>query len=202
MTYTFDLTATKSQICELIIARKVRDANLASGGLKRSESYCAFFATDRFAQIATDCAIDLNKMFNRCDKTLNRLELFLKAIAEDTFFMRNESDQNRYIYGLIKSMVNAHNMKLGAITRADKFAATQKVEGAADHVVSLSRIMSDLTSERQGGIATYVLEDLGFCEFVRNGRMVTGYKVKPKSAIFKRLARMVKAEQAGMNTAI
>lgn len=194
------MTNVKDIIATLIIDRKARDAKLAESGQARSKSYCAFFATDAFANTAESYAIDLKRMFDLCDKTLNRLELFLKAIAEDKFYQRNESDQNRYTYNIVRTMINAHNAKVAMITKSDTFACGQKVEGANEYVAVHAKHMSDTTTARQTGIALYVLECLNVCTVQRVGKNIIGYKVNDKSAMYKRLSKMVKAEQAAMNS--
>lgn len=193
------ITATIEAIASRIPNRAARDAKLGDDGQRRSASYLAFFATTAFAEIATDAQIDLEQLFNRCDKTLNRVELLLKALATGEFFLRNESDQNRYSFDLIKTLINAHNAKVAMITRSDASATASKTDTASDYVQVATRNMAASTQSRQGGIATYVLETLGMVEFERSGKNIVGYKVKPKTAFFKRMSAMVKKAQAVQN---
>lgn len=193
------------QVAETLIARiaarQERDAKLATGGQTRSKSYCAYFATEQFRGEVIDYGINLDLFFGLCDKTLNRYELMMKALKSDTFFMRNENDQNRYAFNIIRTMCNGHALKVAQITKADVFASGQKVdaEHANGYVKISSQFMSDETVKRQTGIALYVLQALNVCEVQKVGNAIVGYKVNDKSAMFKRLAKIVKAENAAQN---
>lgn len=182
-----------------IAARAERDAKLAAGAQARSKTYCAYFATTAFGEQVTKYSIDLDAFFALCDKTLNRYELMMKSLATGEFFLRNESDQNRYAFNIIKTMINAHNAKVAQINKADVFATGSKVAEANEYVALSSRIMSDSTVARQTGIALYVLASLNVCEVQKVGKNIVGYKVNDKSPMYKLLAKMVKEEQAKQN---
>lgn len=189
----FDLNAA-------IAARAERDSKLATGGQTRSKSYLAYFASAAFATEAESYSINLHKFFDLWDKTLNRYELMMKALATGEFYLRNESDQNRYAFNIIKTMINAHNLKVAQVNKQDIFATGSKVSVETNEYVALSsRIMSDSTVARQTGIALYVLEALNVCEVQKVGKNIVGYKVNDKSVMYKKLAKMLKAEQAKQN---
>lgn len=196
---TATIETVKNEIANMNVSRRERDTKLVAQGQKRSASYIAFFATDYFATVALSNGIDIKAMYELCDKTLNRLELMLKATKEGSFFLRNETDQNRYAFNLIATIVNGHNAKIAMVTRDDVSACGNKRETANEYVKVSSRIMSDSTEKRQVGIALSVLETLGMIETQRVGHTISGYKPIPQSVAFKRFAKMVKAEQAQRN---
>lgn len=186
-------------IAAKLAERAIRDAKLAPSAAARVKGYNAYCATALFAGDVETYAIDLNKFFNMCDKTIDRYVKLMQALATGAFYLNNENDQNRFAFNAIRSMVNAHNVKVAQLTRDDTFAIGQKVETANDYVAVSSRIMADSTVARQVGIALTCLEVLNMCEVQRVGSKVVGYKINDKSPMFKRLAKMVKAENASQN---
>lgn len=196
------VTEMQQLIASLIPARKERDSKLAESAQGRCRDYCAFFMTARFAEIAVDCQIDVREMLRDTDdKQLDRLRKMLQALETNTFFLNGESDLNRIAFKIIKTTINAYNLKVAKITKADVSAASNRSAGeVAAYVEPMSRIIEKSTEKRQAEqIAIPVLKMLGFLTTEKVGRSVVGYIPQPKSAFFKRCAKILKEEQAQAN---
>lgn len=186
------ITETAIALESLIAARRERDSKLADSAIKRSEKYCAFFATARFATAAVDYNLDLKDIFSRCDKTLDRFYRVLDALLIGSLALRNESDQNRYTFGLAKSLIGSVKEK-EFMTKSDVLATATKREDAREFVTVSRRIMSDSTAERQSGIATYVLECLGMVVRTKSESGIVQMTVNKNATAYNRFLELVSA---------
>jgi hypothetical protein len=174
----------------MLTARRDRDASLAEGGRKRSQKYCAFFATAKFATAATDYKIDLNDMFGRCDKTLDRFVRVFDALVSGSLALKGETDQNRYTFNLVRSLVKGVATKQ-AVKKTDILATATKRDDAQEFVTVSRRVMSDTTAERQSGIATYVLELLGIVTRTKNESGIVTMTVNTNAVAYKRFCKLI-----------
>lgn len=188
------IEATASQVRDLITARKVTDADLAEGGRKRSEKYCAYFATARFATAAVDYGFDLRDLFDRCDKTLDRFVRVLDTVLNDSLQVTSDRDQNRYTFNLMRTLVASVNAQT-MVKKTDVLATATKRDDAQDFVNVSKRIMSDTTADRQSGIAVYVLECLGFLNRIKNANGSIEYHVNRNSKIYRKVVKLIASGQ-------
>lgn len=190
-------TAIETMTADLrgyIDARRLRDSTFAEGARKRSDKYLAFFATTRFATAAVDYQIDLRDLFNRCDKTLDRFVRVFDALLRDDLSLKNESDQNRYTFGLVRSLIAGAAQKI-ALQKKDVLATATKRDDAQDFVTVSRRVMSDTTAERQSGIAVYTLELLGVITRTKTESGVMQMTVNTKATAYKRFLKLIASGQ-------
>lgn len=184
-----------TEIAQRNEALKAKYASKAANAQKRIAQVTAFFATAKAQDALIKYNVDADVLFNRCDKTLDRFRVILDALIRGDVSLRNESDQSRYTYGLVQSVItaNAANAKLA---KADVLATASKRDSDNEFVTVARRVMSDTTAERQSGIATYVLETLNVFARVKaeSGKMTIEANVK--SAAFKRFDEIFKARVA------
>lgn len=184
--------AVKADIATRIESRRERDRKLAAGAVKRSDKYLAFFAGDRFANMVIDYNLNLDDVFSRCDKTLDRFRVVADHLLRGDLNLTSDRDQSRYTFDLARSMINAHKMR-AHLTKSDVLATASKRDNENKYVTVSRRLMSDNTAERQSGIATYTLELLGVVKRSRkeNGSMVM--TCDTRSRAFKRFADLITA---------
>lgn len=188
---------TKADLTENIkarvAARQERDAAklTCQNALRRSRNYSQEMLKADFATTVTTYDMNLDRFFERCDKTLDRFFKVLTALKLDTLSVAKETDQNRYTFNLVRTLIAAHAKSIAMISKDDQLATASKREVSQDYISVAKRIMCDSTAERQTGIAAKVLEDLGFCNVTFNGNKIAGITVNAKSAAFKLFADMI-----------
>ncbi|NKX37341.1 hypothetical protein HGG70_05255 [Rhodobacteraceae bacterium R_SAG4] len=173
-----------------IAARRERDSKLAAGAVKRSDKYLAFFATARFATAVVDYQINLDDLFSRCDKTLDRFVRVFDSLLSGSLALKGETDQNRYTFNLARSLIGAVKEK-EFLNKSDVLATATKREDAREFVTVSRRIMSDSTAERQSGIATYVLETLGMVVRTKSESGLVQMTVNKQATAYKRFLKLI-----------
>lgn len=184
------INTTAATLTDLIAVRRDRDAGFAEGARKRSATYLAFFATAKFATSVVDYGFDLKDIFDRCDKTLDRFVRVLKCLQENTMQIASDRDQNRYTFNLMRTLVASVNQKT-AVNKVDVLATATKRDDAQEFVNVSKRVMSDLTADRQSGIAVFTLELLGFLTRTKNANGSVEYHVNKNSAIYRKVCKLI-----------
>ena len=188
------LTETADKVRALVETRKVRDAETLTcqNALRRSRNYNADFLKASFTEVFVDYGVDLDTLFSRCDKTLDR---FCKVVDQifnnDTLSPTDSRDQYRYTVNLIRSLVKANAANVSVLVKSDVLATATKRKTDNDFVQVASRLMCDSTAERQSGIAAKVLTDLGFCNAKFNGNKLVGLTLNTDSVIFAKICQMI-----------
>ena len=184
------IATVTNTLSQMITDRKAKDATLCAQAVKRSDKYCAFFSTAKFATVAVDARFDLTDLFGRCDKTLDRFVRVLDSVMRDNLDLTNESDQNRYTFNLLRTVVAGAATKT-AITKSDVFATATKTDTAPEYVTVSRRKMSDSTAERQSGIATFVLECLGIVTRTKTESGSVVMTVNVNAPMYRRALKLV-----------
>lgn len=188
------ISVCATTLCAMVADRRMKDAALCAQAVKRSDKYLAFFATAKFATVAHDYRIDLADLFGRCDKTLDRFVRVTDNLLRDDLSIRAESDQNRYTFNLLRTLVAGAANKI-AVTKSDVFATASKVADAPEYVTVSRRIMCDSTAERQSGIATYVLECLGIVTRTKTESGSVIMTVNVNSPMYRKVVKMIASGQ-------
>jgi hypothetical protein len=185
-----DLAIAEIQANNAAIAanRALKDSALATDGRKRSQAYCAFFASAAFAELTLDCDLDVSDIMNRCDKTLDRIRVIIQRVASGKVEPLSDRDQVRYFTNIMRTMIAAHGQKI-AVAGADILAASSKTDTARDFVAVAVNKMSESTAERQSKLTIYTLEFLNVIERVKVGNRVTDMSLNTKSVFYKRIKK-------------
>lgn len=189
------IATTKTDLTARIAQRRERDAQLAEGARKRSDKYLAFFGGDRFATMVVDYSLNLDDIFSRCDKTLDRFRAVCDHLLRGDLTLRDERDQSRYTFDLARSVVGAHKVQ-AHLTKNDVLATATKRENVNEYVIVARRVMSDTTAERQSGIAMYTLELLGVVKRTRAESGSVVMTCDTKAQAFKRFTNLIAAQNA------
>ena len=188
-------TALTENIKGRIAARQARDAEklTCNNALTRSKKYTEKMLQASFVATVQKYDINLDRFFNRCDKTLDRFFKVLQVVNLDSLTVAKETDQNRYTFNLIRSLIAAHAKNIAMLTKDEQLATASKrnIDENQDYVAVAKRIMCDSTAKRQTGIAAMVLQDLGFLNVVFHGNTIAGLTVNSDSAAYKQFADMI-----------
>ena len=185
---------TKAALAQIITERndalRAKYASKAANAQKRIAVATAFYASDRAQTAMLTYGVDVDALYKLCDKSHDRFVKVTDALIRGDLTLRDDRDQNRYTFGLIRSAIaaNAANAKL---TKSDILATGSKRDDASEFVTVSRRIMSDSTAERQTGIAQYVLTALGVATRVRNLNNKIDFDVNVKSAAYKRFVELL-----------
>lgn len=184
------ILANQARIAVLSAKRKERVAGKAEAAQRNVDDFCAFCATQAFAALSVDWSLDLEDIFKRCDKTQKRFVAVCESLMNDSFALRNDSDQRRYVFNLARTLLNGAKRGDVTITKSDVLATATKTDSAPDYVVISSQLVANSTQDRQSGIAQYVLEMLGFLIKEKQGA-VTTYKANLNSKVARKIAKII-----------
>lgn len=176
-----------------VTAIRERDAKLAESARKRSDKFCAFMLRATVQESVIRDGVNLELLFTQCDKTRDRFVRVYDAVMRNDMSLKNESDQNRYTFNLVRSLIQSVSVK-SKLNKTDILATATKRDDASEFVTVSRRIMQDSTAERQSGIAQFVLTACGVVTRSRNENNRIEMTVNTKSAIYKRFVKMIASE--------
>lgn len=191
------VTKARNAIAALIETDTAKRAELASGAQGRMKAYRAHFATDAFAEFAVANAINLPRLFGRCDKTIDRFSRVVKCLQAGHLALADGRDMNRFTFKHARNVIASH-AKGAVYSKTDIVATRDKADQTrAEHLMASARSMSVLTDDRQDGIALFVLADLGLIErgetIDRNGKKETPVKVIESSPAYRLFCDLIAA---------
>lgn len=191
------VSKARNAIAALIETDTAKRATLATGAQGRMKAYRAHFATDAFAEFAVTYAIDLPRLFGRCDKTIDRFSRVVKCLQAGHLALADGRDMNRFTFKHARNLVASH-AKGAAYSKSDILATRDKADvNRAEHLTASARVMAVGTDDRQDGIALFVLNDLGFMvkgeTIERNGKKETPCQVVESSPAYRLFVELIAA---------